>query len=86
MRVPLRDLSLMNDEVIFGIQSAAVEVVSSGKFVLGPYVQNFENSMATYLGRNHAIGTNSCTDRVSPVAMTKSSGSSCCSINHIAST
>jgi aminotransferase EvaB len=37
------------------------ELVASGEFTLGPYVEAFEKKFATYLGVKHAIGTNTGT-------------------------
>ncbi len=44
------------------IDSAVMEVVRSGKYINGPYVQKFEKAMAEYLGVRHAIACSSGTD------------------------
>ncbi len=44
------------------IDSAVLEVVKSGKYINGPYVQAFEREMAEYLGVRHAIACASGTD------------------------
>ncbi len=44
------------------IDSAVLEVVRSGKYINGPYVQRFERAMAEYLGVKHAIACASGTD------------------------
>ncbi|HEY3874133.1 MAG TPA: DegT/DnrJ/EryC1/StrS family aminotransferase [Candidatus Kapabacteria bacterium] len=44
------------------IDSAVLEVVQSGKYINGPYVQKFERAMAEYLGVAHAIACASGTD------------------------
>ncbi len=44
------------------IDSAILEVVRSGKYINGPYVQKFERAMAEYLGVRHAIASASGTD------------------------
>ncbi|MBI4064647.1 MAG: DegT/DnrJ/EryC1/StrS family aminotransferase [Elusimicrobia bacterium] len=38
------------------------ELVKSGEFTLGPYVEAFEKKFANYIGVKHAIGTNNGTD------------------------
>ncbi len=38
------------------------ELVASGEFTLGPYVERFERRFAAYLGVRHVIGTNTGTD------------------------
>jgi dTDP-4-amino-4,6-dideoxygalactose transaminase len=44
------------------IDSAVLEVLRSGKYINGPYVQRFEQSMSEYLGVRHAIACASGTD------------------------
>ncbi len=44
------------------IDSAVLEVVRSGKYINGPYVQHFERAMEEYLGVKHAIACASGTD------------------------
>ncbi len=44
------------------IDSAVLEVVRSGKYINGPYVQQFERAMEAYLGVEHAIACASGTD------------------------
>ncbi len=44
------------------IDSAVLEVLRSGKYINGPYVQQFERAMAEYLGVRHAIACASGTD------------------------
>ncbi len=44
------------------IDSAVLEVVRSGKYINGPYVQRFEHAMENYLGVKHAIACASGTD------------------------
>lgn len=38
------------------------ELVASGEFTLGPYVDRFEKKFASYIGCKHVIGTNTGTD------------------------
>lgn len=44
------------------IDQAVLEVLRSGKYINGPYVQAFEHSMQEYLGVKHAIACASGTD------------------------
>ncbi|HET6402090.1 MAG TPA: DegT/DnrJ/EryC1/StrS family aminotransferase [Candidatus Kapabacteria bacterium] len=44
------------------IDSAVLEVIRSGKYINGPYVQRFERAMEAYLGVEHAIACASGTD------------------------
>lgn len=44
------------------IDNAVLEVVRSGKYINGPYVQAFEQAMQNYLGVKHAIACASGTD------------------------
>jgi dTDP-4-amino-4,6-dideoxygalactose transaminase len=60
--VPFIDVLREYKELRSEIDSAVLSVVASGKFVLGPAVENFEAAMARYLGIGHAIGMASCTD------------------------
>jgi dTDP-4-amino-4,6-dideoxygalactose transaminase len=45
-----------------GIDAAILEVIESGKYVLGPTLARFEKELATYCNMKHAIGVNSGTD------------------------
>ena len=44
------------------VDSAVREVIDSGRFILGPNVEAFENEFAAWLGVRHAVGVNSGTD------------------------
>lgn len=44
------------------LDSAVLEVMRSGKYINGPYVQTFERAMQEYLGVRHAIACASGTD------------------------
>ena len=46
------------------IDSAVFEVVRSGKYINGPYVQRFERAMEDYLSVKHAIACASGTDAI----------------------
>jgi dTDP-4-amino-4,6-dideoxygalactose transaminase len=61
-RVPVLDLTPEHDMLWDELQAEALRVLRSGRFVLGPDVEAFEQDMADYLGVRHAIGLNSGTD------------------------
>src|SRR6056297_3400837 len=44
------------------IEPKLIEVAKSGKYILGPYVAEFEETVAKYIGVKHAIGCASGTD------------------------
>jgi len=44
------------------IEAALRSVLASGRYILGPQVEQFERQFATYLGVGHAIGVGSGTD------------------------
>jgi len=55
---PLPEVEALWEEV----QAAALRVLRSGRYILGPEVEAFEEEAAQYLGVKHAIGVNSGTD------------------------
>lgn len=61
-RVPLLDLSRENGPLEQEIMAAISHVVQSGRFVLGPEVQQLEARIAKYCGVPHAIGCASGSD------------------------
>ncbi|MBC8249945.1 MAG: DegT/DnrJ/EryC1/StrS aminotransferase family protein, partial [Anaerolineales bacterium] len=44
------------------IDAAILEVLESGKYVMGPTLARFEKELAAYFNMKHAIGCNSGTD------------------------
>lgn len=60
--IPILDLTEQYRALKDEIQAAVNGVLESGKFILGPEVQLFEQEVANYLGVKHAIGVNSGTD------------------------
>ena len=62
MNIPVLDLKRQYESICEEIDAAILEVVRSGKYVLGPYVQEFEEKAAEYCGCKHAIGVASGTD------------------------
>ncbi len=61
-RVPVLDLTPEHEMLWDELQTEALRVLRSGRFVLGPDVEAFERDMADYLDTRHAIGLNSGTD------------------------
>lgn len=61
-RVPVLDLSPELEELWGELSGEALRVLRSGRFVLGPDVQAFEDEVAEYVGVRHAVGLNSGTD------------------------
>jgi len=61
-RIPPLDLTPELDALWEPLREAALRVLRSGQYVLGPEVEAFEREAADYLGVTHAIGLNSGTD------------------------
>jgi len=62
MRVPLQDLGRDQAPLSMELQAAVRKVFDSSDFILGPFVERFENDIAEYVGVKHAIGVASGTD------------------------
>ncbi len=62
MKVPLLDLQAQYAAIREELRAAVDEVMESCRFILGPYVQEFEKAVADYCGARHAIGVASGTD------------------------
>lgn len=60
--IPLVDLVAQYHSIKQEIDEAVNATLESGHFILGPAVTKFEESIASYLGVNHAIGLASGTD------------------------
>ena len=60
--VPQLDLGRQFSEIGSEIDSAVSEVLASQKYILGPYVEEFEEQFAKYIGVEHAVGMSSGTD------------------------
>jgi dTDP-4-amino-4,6-dideoxygalactose transaminase len=61
-RVPPLDLRPELESLWKPLSEAALRVLKSGQFVLGPEVIAFESEAAEFLGVDHAVGLNSGTD------------------------
>lgn len=62
MRIPIVDLSSEMQAHWDEFTAAAQNVLRSGRFILGPEVQAFEQEIAAYVGVKHAVACNSGTD------------------------
>jgi dTDP-4-amino-4,6-dideoxygalactose transaminase len=62
MKVPLLDLKAQNAPLRGPIMDAVTRVMDSGRFILGPEVEDFEKELAAVLGVARAIGISSGTD------------------------
>jgi dTDP-4-amino-4,6-dideoxygalactose transaminase len=60
--IPLVDLTAQYHSIKEEIDAAVNATLESGHFILGPAVSRFEESIASYLGMDHAIGLASGTD------------------------
>ncbi len=61
-KIPMLDLRPEIDVLWPELQRCISEVLRSGRFILGPNVEAFEQECAAYLGVRHAVGLNSGTD------------------------
>src|SRR5947208_10610624 len=61
-QIPLVDVKAQYAPLLDELQERIAEVVGSGRFILGPNVQAFEEEAAAYLGVEHAIGVANGTD------------------------
>jgi dTDP-4-amino-4,6-dideoxygalactose transaminase len=69
MRVPLLDLSEQYSAVGDLIRETINDVLASGRFILGPKVDEFEKAICAYCDAPHAIGVSSGTDALLAVLM-----------------
>jgi len=69
MAVPLLDLSEQHAELMPALKDAFAKVVDSGGFILGPWVERFEQQLADDCGARHCIGVTSGTDGLLAVMM-----------------
>ena len=68
-KVPLLDLAAQNGPLTDELHAAFAEVLASGAFVLGPFVERFERELCDYLGCGHAVGVTSGTDALTLAMM-----------------
>ncbi|OEF96821.1 DegT/DnrJ/EryC1/StrS family aminotransferase [Desulfuribacillus alkaliarsenatis] len=60
--IPLLDLKAQYQAHKQELHNAIDEVMESGQYIMGPYVKNFEDEIASYVGVKHAIGVANGTD------------------------
>ena len=63
-RIPMLDLEAQYASIREEIRAAVHAVLDSQQFILGPQVQAFEEEVARYCGRRHAVGVASGTDAI----------------------
>lgn len=60
--VPQLDLRTQYEKIKGQVDQAVARVVKSGRYILGPEVEAFENEIASYCGTKHGVGVASGTD------------------------
>jgi dTDP-3-amino-2,3,6-trideoxy-4-keto-D-glucose/dTDP-3-amino-3,4,6-trideoxy-alpha-D-glucose/dTDP-2,6-dideoxy-D-kanosamine transaminase len=60
--VPLNDLSRITKYDLAQISDLAIQVIESGHYVSGPFLKQFEDALATYVGVSGAVGVGNGTD------------------------
>jgi dTDP-4-amino-4,6-dideoxygalactose transaminase len=60
--IPMLDLAAQTAALEPEITRVVADVMRSGRFILGPNVEAFENAVAEYLGARYAVSVNSGTD------------------------
>jgi dTDP-4-amino-4,6-dideoxygalactose transaminase len=61
VKIPLADLEAQNASIREPLEAAAIRVLRSGRYGLGPEVDAFQQAFASYCGSAHAIAVNSGT-------------------------
>jgi len=69
MRVPLLDLKAQLTAVEHDLKKAVLEVIDSGRYIMGPQVVELEERIAAYVGTSRAVGMASGTDALLAVLM-----------------
>ena len=62
MSIPFIDLDALHAPIRDELEAAVNEVIASGQFIRGRFVEQFEQEIAEYLGCKHAIGVSSGSD------------------------
>ena len=62
MQIPTLDLTVQFETIADELRAAVLEVLESGRYVMGPKVEELEEKIAAYVGAEHAIGVSSGTD------------------------
>lgn len=64
MKITSLDLKRQYESIREEINKTVLDVIASQSFVLGPFVESFEHSMAKFCCARHAIGVSSGTDAI----------------------
>ncbi len=64
MNVPLLELNTQNQALEPELKEAFERVLRSGRFILGPELESFENAVAELSGVRHGVGVTSGTDAI----------------------
>lgn len=64
MRVPYRDLRVDNPKLKAEIHEVVERILTHGKFLMGPEVEEFEQTIAKYCGKKYCVGVSSGTNAV----------------------
>ena len=62
LQVPLLDIPASYEQILSDVENKISEVIRSGRFILGPVVEELEARIADYCGTKYAIGVSSGTD------------------------
>ena len=62
MKIPYRNLSVKDPELKKELLGAVDGVLSHGRIVLGPEVEQFEEQISKFCGKRYAVGMNSGTE------------------------
>ena len=62
MAIPLLDVVKMHQPIRAELAARLTEVLDSGRYIMGPYVEAFEQQLAEHTGARHAIGVSSGSD------------------------
>ena len=62
MHVPLLDIPASYKEILADVEKNINKVIRSGRFILGPMVEELEQQIAIYCGTKYAVGVSSGTD------------------------
>jgi len=70
MKIPMLNLTAQNLPIEAELKEAFANILHSGRFILGPEVDQFEEKIAAMAGAKHAIGVSSGTDALLLALMT----------------
>jgi dTDP-4-amino-4,6-dideoxygalactose transaminase len=62
LQVPLLDIPASYAQILSDVEKKISEVIRSGRFILGPVVEELEARIADYCGTKYAVGVSSGTD------------------------